>query len=577
MHGLKTPTLFGLRTSSRPASPAPCSKTSPPHVAPIVPTGSITPLDLSTPGSPIEGNKDKEILPRRPLGKLHLPSAFRRASPSPAPIPTPQQLPQPPSAPSASSTGSNYLDALALRISEAAGKAIAPPTPLHNSDGLLLHGRRPLPSGRGRLLGQLIQSEIHTAAQAGHDLLRASLRALHRPLNVLLTNVSTLLAPLVVLPPTNVLVPSSPWVQLGASQAHALGLATLVAELLASLDALPGDCAKVGGEGLRSIKQGLEGVISRVVQPVLTAVRTELAALVDALEQAPLGGGKKDNPLAGPVAVAIKVLNRVASVPGSVAGGAIAACEIAIVWRAMVALAHRKIDPNSTKPLSTKSSGPLKSSSPTNKPKSTLPRRLTPPSTPPPARFLLPTSRPPSPPTSISPSVQLANDAKIVLSLLDGMPRPAGDDAKEAVGEAFVAFTKFCEVLVLYSAPAFDKDMLVRLIDGETSVPAATTGSLKSSTPLLSSTSSATSTSSEEDELPALLVIPTLLHGTSIAALLEIDEAAYRERCLSGFGRAEASEGVVVRAVLARLEEQHAVDARVPAWVKAWMKTRAED
>ncbi|ELU45136.1 hypothetical protein AG1IA_00837 [Rhizoctonia solani AG-1 IA] len=320
-----TPTLFGLRTSSRPASPAPCSKTSPPHVAPIVPTGSITPLDLSTPGSPIEGNKDKEILPRRPLGKLHLPSAFRRASPSPAPIPTPQQLPQPPSAPSASSTGSNYLDALALRISEAAGKAIAPPTPLHNSDSLLLHGRRPLPSGRGRLLGQLIQSEIHTAAQAGHDLLRASLRALHRPLNVLLTNVSTLLAPLVVLPPTNVLVPSSPWVQLGASQAHALGLATLVAELLASLDALPGDCAKVGGEGLRSIKQGLEGVISRVVQPVLTAVRTELVALVDALEQAPLGGGKKDNPLAGPVAVAIKVLNRVASVPGSVAGGAIAA------------------------------------------------------------------------------------------------------------------------------------------------------------------------------------------------------------------------------------------------------------
>ncbi|KAF8720239.1 GAG-pre-integrase domain, partial [Rhizoctonia solani] len=149
------------------------------------------------------------------------------------------------------------------------------------------------------------------------------------------------------------------------------------------------------------------------------------------------------------------------------------------------------------------------------------------------------------------------------------MPRPAGDDAKEAVGEAFVAFTKFCEVLVLYSAPAFDKDMLVRLIDGEASVPPATTGSLKSSTPLLSSTSSATSTSSEEDELPALLVIPTLLHGTSVAALLEIDEAAYRERCLSGFGRAEASEGVVVRAVLARLEEQHAVHARVPAWVKA--------
>ncbi|KDN35002.1 hypothetical protein RSAG8_11945, partial [Rhizoctonia solani AG-8 WAC10335] len=287
MHGLKTPTLFGLRTS-RPASPAP--KTSPPHVPPLVPMGAITPLDLSTPASPIEGPKD--AMPRRPLAKLHLPSAFRRASPSPAPTPAP--------------TGSNYLDALALRISEAAGKAIAP-TPAHNSDGLLLHGRRPLPPGRGKLLGQVIQSEIHNAQQGGQDLLRASLRTLHRPLNVLLANVSTLLAPLVVSAPTNVLVPGNPWAQLGASQAHAIGLATLVAELLESLDSLPTDCAK----------------------PVLNAVRTDLYALVDALEAGPLLG-KKDNPLVGPIGVAVKVLARVASVPGPVAGGAIAACEIGV-------------------------------------------------------------------------------------------------------------------------------------------------------------------------------------------------------------------------------------------------------
>ncbi|KAG8714503.1 hypothetical protein FRC11_008221, partial [Ceratobasidium sp. 423] len=146
MHGLKTP-LFGL--ISRPASP----KTSPPYAS-LVPSGAITPLDLSTPASPIEGAS----IPRRPLAKLHLPSAFRRASPSPVPTPTP-------------SSGSNYLDALALRISEAAGKAIAPPP--HNSDGLLLHGRRPLPPGRGKLLGQVIQSEIQSAQQGGQDLLRA--------------------------------------------------------------------------------------------------------------------------------------------------------------------------------------------------------------------------------------------------------------------------------------------------------------------------------------------------------------------------------------------------------------------
>jgi hypothetical protein len=76
-------------------------------------------------------------------------------------------------------------------------------------------------------------------------------------------------------------------------------------------------------------------------------------------------------------------------------------------------------------------------------------------------------------------------------------------------------------------------------------------------------------------------VLPTLLHATSVAALLEIDESveidesAYRERCLSGFGRAEASEGVVIRAVLARLDEVGGSD--VPKWVKAWMKSQAED
>ncbi|EUC58547.1 hypothetical protein RSOL_262120 [Rhizoctonia solani AG-3 Rhs1AP] len=502
MHGLKTP-LFGL-ARSRPASPAP--KTSPPYVPPLVPTGAITPLDLSTPASPIEGPKD---IPRRPLTKLH--QAFRRASPSPAPCPAP-------------TPGSNYLDALALRISEAAGKAISPPIPAHNSDGLFLHGRRPLPTGRGKLLGQVIQSEIQHAQHGGHDLLRASLRALHRPLNVLLANVSTLLAPLVVVPPSHVLVPASPWVQLGASQAHALGLAMLVAELLESLDSLPTDCAKVGGEGLRSIKQGLEGVISRVVQPVLTAVRTELAAFVDALEAGPLVG-KKENPLVGPVGVAIKVLARIASIPGPVAGGAMAACEIGIVWRAMVALAHRK----HTKP--------------------SLPKRLTPPNTPPPARFLLPASRPPSPPNMISPAVQLAHDAKTVLGLLDPMPRPMGQDAKEAVGEAFDAFKRFVDVLGLLAQPNPDTSALIRLVDGEP----------QSLSP------------DEEDELPALLVLPALLHGQSIPSILGIDEIAYRERCLSGFGRAEASEGVVLRAVLARMDE-----VGVPGWVKEWMVERVE-
>ncbi|ELU36323.1 hypothetical protein AG1IA_09647 [Rhizoctonia solani AG-1 IA] len=56
-----------------------------------------------------------------------------------------------------------------------------------------------------------------------------------------------------------------------------------------------------------------------------------------------------------------------------------------------------------------------------------------------------------------------------------------------------------------------------------------------------------------EDEIPAILVILTLLYPASMTKLLEIDEATYREQCLSGFVRTEASEGVLVRVALARL------------------------
>ncbi|KAF8747682.1 hypothetical protein RHS02_00036, partial [Rhizoctonia solani] len=50
---------------------------------------------------------------------------------------------------------------------------------------------------------------------------------------------------------------------------------------------------------------------------------------------------------------------------------------------------------------------------------------------------------------------------------------------------------------------------------------------------------------------------PHWLFPTSIAVLLEINKAAHGGRYLSGFGRAEESEGVVVRAVLARSQEQN--------------------
>ncbi|KAG8690791.1 hypothetical protein FRC08_010356, partial [Ceratobasidium sp. 394] len=574
MHGLKTPTFLGLRGSSRPASPSP--NISPPAMAPLVapPSGLLapTPLDITAPASPIDGTKDtKDSLPlRRPLAKLHLSAAFRRASPSPTPIPT-AGIDK-----TTTTAGSSYLDALALKLSEAAGKAIASPTPAHNSDGLLLNGRRPLPFGRGKALGQLIVSEMNAAALNGNDLLRASLRALHRPLNVLLSNISGLLAPLVGAAPINVLVPTSGWVGNGAAQAHALGLACMVGELLEALEGLPGDCNKVGGEGLRSTKEGLEGVIKRVVNPVFAAVRTELGTLVDALEAAPdpcaaCAGKTKtlvlvDQPavvaLQNAMPCAMRVLARVGAVPGPVVRGALAACDIAIVWRAMVALAHRHVgEPTGVAGSPTKAGSgsllgkshalgkaPAPGAAPAVKQQAlgktpslgaigassvpaSLTKRLTPPNTPPAGRFglLLPPSRPSSPPGVLSPSAQLAHDARVVVGLLDALPKPAGEDAREAVAEAFDALRTFAELLALLSASHVDRQAIIDLVDGEPADQGA---------------------EEDREELPALIVLPALLRGKSVATLLNTPEAEYRERCLGGFGRAEASEEVVARAVL---------------------------
>ncbi|QRV96724.1 hypothetical protein RhiJN_24742 [Ceratobasidium sp. AG-Ba] len=136
MHGLKTSAFLVLRTSSRPASPAP--NPCPPTMTPVVSPGSSTqptPLGISIPVWPIDGPNNKDNIPlRRPLtAKLPLSSAFHRASPSPSPAPTPVP------APTIAGTSSSYLDGLALKLFEAAaGKTLASPTSAHNSDGLLI-------------------------------------------------------------------------------------------------------------------------------------------------------------------------------------------------------------------------------------------------------------------------------------------------------------------------------------------------------------------------------------------------------------------------------------------------------
>ncbi|KAG8778286.1 hypothetical protein FRC12_025062 [Ceratobasidium sp. 428] len=291
---------------------------------------------------------------------------------------------------------------------------------------------------------------------------------------------------------------------------------------------------------------------------------------------------------------AIRVLGRVGAVPGPVVRGALAACDIAIVWRAMVALAHRRVgepSPASTtgtgSPTS-KSSGLLGKShtlgkassssaaaSGTSTPSSkslgktpsmgalnsgsavppSLTKRLTPPNTPPAGRFglLLPPSRPSSPPGVLSPAAQLAHDARVVVGLLDALPKPGGEDAREAVAEAFDALRGFADVLGLIGVGGVDRQAVVDLVDGEPS-----------------SSDNNNSEEVEREELPALIVLPALLRGKSVATLLEIPEAEYRERCLGGFGRAEASEEVVARAVL----KVGGWGGEGEGWVRVWLEGR---
>jgi hypothetical protein len=127
MNVLKHPSFF--RPSSRPSSPAP--------------TSSVTNLasgPLATNGA------DKA--PPRPLTKLSL-STFRK--PSPAPVPVADAAPAP------LIQDGSYLEMLSLKLSEAVSRALGQPTgPATASEYVL--GKRPIPSGRGRAFGALIES-----------------------------------------------------------------------------------------------------------------------------------------------------------------------------------------------------------------------------------------------------------------------------------------------------------------------------------------------------------------------------------------------------------------------------------
>ncbi|KAI5123678.1 hypothetical protein M0805_001706 [Coniferiporia weirii] len=525
MHALKTSSF--LWSSSRPTSP--------------LPTPAPTPVHVDTEVVP-------EHRPARPLTKLALTHFSKKTSPAPSRSVTPSTLVQ----------DGSYLESLSLKLSEAVTKALAQPSGAV-ATGEILSGKRPIPAGRGRALGELIASELH-ASQDNIHLQRAILRLLHRPLSVLITNLSSLLLPL--LSSSAFLTPVAPNVQMpgpNATQAHALAVAGFAGELLDCLDGLKLDSSHDHrGDGLNTFREGLLSIIGRVVNPLITGLKGDLLVLIQALEsvhsisltsaltKAP-GGTKATiyqhpsiTPLQALMPIYAKALGQYTASKSM--QSTLATLLISVIWRALVALSHRP-----SAPRSRSNSASALSAASSNTFKKRLASSTTPPTTPPPGRFTmkLSSSRPPSPTHGPTPSA--ASDARVLYDLLSLLPKPSPTDdasrvAREAVDEAFEVLATLSALLsAIEDGVEFREDFDIQLLT---------------------------------DGLPLLIVLPVLLrwsgHGEPqvITAMLNIDDREYRDGCLSGFGRADECAPMVAQHMLDILVNDMTNDVKTKIVVK---------
>ncbi|KAJ7497084.1 hypothetical protein FB451DRAFT_1163116 [Mycena latifolia] len=522
INSIKAPSFF--RPTSRPSSPAPLGP---------------TPRSDSVERTP------------RPLTKLSSLSNFRRPSPAPKP-PSPV-------APVPLVQDGSYLETLALKLSEAVSKALVQPIgPSVVND--LVGGKRPIPTGRGRALGALIASELAATRENPH-LNRAILRSLLRPLSVLLSNLSAHLLPIISSP--LFLLPPAPTVQApnpNPTQLHALAVAAFAEEVLEVFDdlalGLDGDAR---GDGLKVIREGLVSIVSRVVNPLVAGIRSEMMPLLEALEapnscnSTKVAAGVKNAPvqhqsitaLTSVIPVYARALSRYT--PSRYSQATLTPFLISVVWRGLVALANRPYSPPSPPP----SPGLLPSMLPKRRRGSAS---LTPPLTPPSARFSikLPPSRPPSPP-SIQIPATTASDARTLCELLGTLPRPLDTEstrlANEAIQEAFDGLKG-----------------LAPLLDAVQTVPSD--GGHRVSEDELEVLT---------EELPTLLALSVLLNaygcksGRSVAQMLGLPEDEYRKGCLSGFGRAEECAPAVGQRILDVLRRGDVVPEIVHEWLEAEM------
>ncbi|EAU91313.2 hypothetical protein CC1G_07348 [Coprinopsis cinerea okayama7 len=492
INALKNPSFF--RPMSRPSSPAP---------APV----------------PVQAEMALSDKPAHPLNKLSL-NNFRRPSPAPTPVPA--------ATPSLIQDGT-YLEMLSLKFSEAVSKALAQPTGPANP-GDLLSGKRPLPAGRGSTLGAVIASELNAARGNAH-LHRAIIRSLHRPLSVLLSNLSSILLPLLASPAF--LTPKAPTPQLpnpNATQIHALGIAKFAEELLDVFDRLElGTDSDPRGDGLKAVREGLVSLINKVTTPLIMGIRNELVALVEALEvPARITLAPKSTVVYHPSITTLqtvmplyaKALARYAS--STFAQSTLASLLILVLFKGMVALAHRP-DFGPSHPPS-----PVVMSQPASRKRRGSPSSsTTPPTTPPASRFMLklPPSRPPSP-TGGGGAGSVAADCRALFQLVNTLPRPSADKqttrlAREAVDEAFEGLQALGVFL----------DGLQKM-DG------------KSVTDVVAELQTLTR------EIPTLIALPPLLRmfcprdAATVSGMLGLSEEEYRRGILTGFGRAEDTSKV---------------------------------
>lgn len=408
----------------------------------------------------------------------------------------------------------------------------------------------------------LISFREFKATQDSPHLQRAILRTLHRPLSVLLSNLSAHLLPLISspafkLPPSPTVLAPNP----NPTQLHALAIATFSGELLETFDLLDlGMDSDVRGEGLKQIREGLVSLINRVVGPLVAGIRVELMPLLEALETpntinatkvAPgtRPGGVHHHPsivtLQGVMPVYARALARYTT--STVSQTILATFLISVVWRGLVALAHRPYLPPSPPP----SPGLLPLAIKKSRSSST------PPLTPPAGRFAikLPPSRPPSPPPVAVPATAAA-DARALYDLFKLFPCPPTDKeatrlAREVVDDALEGLKALPPLLdAVHALTSAQADKGVDTLAQELELIAT--------------------------EVPLLIALPILLHAhvhggsatTSVAEMLGLSEAEYRKECLFGFGRAEECATPVALRVMDVLCASPAANPIVCKWLE---------